>query len=128
MSELEESPPETPSPDDFDPESADTDEEIELRAAFSEALAERGFADTLVLGCERADAVFHDRRLRIIDYLAENEPDSVRALARALDLDKGVVSRDLNELAELEVVEYVENGRASAPRLKHSHVVVEPVV
>lgn len=128
MSELEESPPETPNPDEFDPEDADGNTKIELRAAFSEVLAEHGFADTLVLGRERADAVFHDRRLRIIDYLAENDPDSVRALARALDLDKGVVSRDLRELAELEVVEYAENGRATTPRLKHSHVVVEPVV
>lgn len=128
MSELEKAPPETPNPDEFDPENADGNGKIGLRAAFSEALAEHGFADTLVLGRERANAVFHDRRLRIIDYLAENDPDSVRALARALDLDKGVVSRDLRELAELEIIEYVENGRATAPRLKHSHVVVEPVV
>lgn len=128
MSELEESPPETPNPANFDPENEDGGAKLEHRAAFSEALAEHGFADILVLSRERADTVFHDRRLRIIDYLAENEPDSVRALARALDLDKGVVSRDLAELAELEVVEYVENGRATAPRLKHSHVVVEPVV
>lgn len=128
MSELEKSPPETPNPEEFDPENADEGTKLELRAAFSEILAEHGFADTLVLGRERADAVFHDRRLRIIDHLAENEPDSVRALARALNLDKGVVSRDLRELAELEVVEYVENGRATAPRLKHDHVVVEPVV
>ena len=128
MVEFENSPPKTPDPAEFDADDAETDAELELRAAFSEVLAEHGFADTLVLGRERADAVFHDRRLRIIDYLAENEPDSVRALARALDLDKGVVSRDLHELAELEVVEYVENGRATAPRLKHSHVVVEPVI
>lgn len=128
MNELDESPPETPNPAEFDPENADRDAKLESRAAFSEALAEHGFAETLVLGRERADAIFHDRRLRIIDYLAENEPESVRALARALDLDKGVVSRDLRELAKLEVVEYVENGRANAPRLKHSHVIVEPVV
>ena len=127
MTEPENSSPKTPDPTEFDTDDTETDAELERRAAFSEALAEHGFADTLVLSRERADAVFHDRRLRIIDYLAENEPDSVRALARALDLDKGVVSRDLRELAELEVVEYVENGRATAPRLKHSHV-VEPVV
>lgn len=128
MTELTESPAETPDPDEFDPENADVDPELESRAAFSEVLAEHGFADILVLSRERAEVVLHDRRLRIIDYLAENEPGSVRALARTLDLDKGVVSRDLAELAELEVVEYVENGRANAPRLKHSHVVVEPVV
>lgn len=128
MTELEESPPETPDPAGFDREDAEIDPAVEFRAAFSKALAERGFADTLVLGRERADAVFHDRRLTIIDYLSENDPESVRALARALDLDKGVVSRDLRELAKLDVIEYVKNGRATAPRLKHRHVVVEPVV
>lgn len=128
MGDHRESPPETPDPETFDADDVEIDESLELRAAFSETLAEHGFADTLVLGRQRADAVFHGRRLRTIDYLAENEPDSVRALARALDLDKGVASRDLQELAEIEVVEYVENGRATAPRLKHDHVVVEPIV
>lgn len=128
MTELEESPPETPDAAEFDPGDTDTDPTIDSRATFSKALAEQGFADTLVLGRERADVVFHDRRLRIIDHLADNEPESVRALARVLDLDKGVVSRDLKELSELDIVEYVENGRATAPRLKHRHVAVEPVV
>lgn len=82
----------------------------------------------LVLARERAGVVFHDRRLRILDYLRDHEPDSVRALAAELDLDKGVVSWDLQELSSIDVVEYVETGRARAPRLKHHHVVVEPVV
>ena len=128
MTEPEDSSPKTLDPTELGTDNAGTDAELERRAAFSDALAKHGFADTLVLGRDRADVVFHDRRLRIIDYLAENEPDSVRALARALDLDKGVVSRDLCELAELEVVEYVENGGATAPRLKHGHVMVEPIV
>jgi predicted transcriptional regulator len=38
------------------------------------------------------------------------------------------VSRDLQKLAELDVIEYEENGRAKAPRLKHRHVAIEPVV
>jgi predicted transcriptional regulator len=44
--------------------------------------------------------------VKVVDLtdLAENEPKSVRALARALDLDKGIVSRDLRELAELELL------------------------
>jgi hypothetical protein len=59
---------------------------VEFCTELSATLAARGFADTLVLSPERADVVFHDRRLQIIDYLAENEPTSVRALAGALDL------------------------------------------
>jgi predicted transcriptional regulator len=62
------------------------DSTVEFCTELSATLAAHGFADTLVLSPERADVVFHDRRLQIIDYLAENEPTSVRALARALDL------------------------------------------
>lgn len=55
-------------------------------------------------------------------------PESVRALAAALGYNKGVVSRDLQTLAHLDVVEYDESGRAKTPRLKHRHVTVEPIV
>ncbi|MEZ3145640.1 helix-turn-helix domain-containing protein [Halobaculum sp. MBLA0143] len=117
-----------PDPTTFDPDDADTDARLERRAVVSQALAEHGLTDTLVVSRERAEDLFHDRRLAIVDHLAEAEPRSVRALADELDLDKAVVSRDLQRLARIDVVEYVEQGRAKAPRLKHEHVVVEPVV
>ena len=128
MSEPEATDSTVPDPNEFDPEDADVDEEIALRSAFSETLARHGFPDTLVLARERAGDVFHGRRLEIIDYLADHEPDSVRSLAADLGYDKGVVSRDLKRLARIDVIEYVDDGRAKAPRLKHRHVVVEPVV
>jgi predicted transcriptional regulator len=117
-----------PDPDEFTPEDADIDEEIAFRSAFADALAQNGFPDTLVLARERAEDIFHPRRLEIIDYLEEHDPESVRALATALDYDKGVVSRDLQTLAHLDVIESDESGRAKTPRLKHRHVAVEPVV
>lgn len=117
-----------PDPNEFDSQDANIDPELEFRSAFSEALSQHGFPDTLVLSRERAGVVFHDRRLEILDYLKQNEPRSVRALAQELDYDKGVVSRDLQELAAIDVIEYESTGRAKAPRLKHRHVVVEPVV
>jgi predicted transcriptional regulator len=127
MSEFEEPPASVPDPNDFQSGEADVDERLELRAAFSETLTQHGFPDTLVLARERAEDVFHDRRLDLIDYLKDHEPRSVRALADELGYDKGVVSRDLQKLARIDVVEYVEEGRAKAPRLKHSHVAIEPV-
>lgn len=128
MSEGNEREPDVPDPDEFDPEEADLDGDLERRAAFTDALARNGFPDALVLARERAADVFHERRLEILDYLTENEPRSVRALADALGYDKGVISRDLQTLARLDVVEFEEGGRAKAPRLKHAHVAVEPVV
>lgn len=128
MPEPEYTDPSSPDPTSFDPDDADIDEDLQLRSAFSEALATEGFHDILVLSRERADDIFHERRLEIIDYLEEHEPSSVRALASDLEYDKGLVSRDLQRLAKIDVIEFVENGKSKAPRLKHRHVVVEPVV
>jgi DNA-binding transcriptional ArsR family regulator len=128
MPEFEEPPASVPDPNDFENGELDVDERLELRAAFSETLTQHGFPDTLVLARERAEDVFHDRRLDLLDYLKDHEPASVRALAEELGYDKGVVSRDLQKLARIDVIEYVEEGRAKAPRLKHEHVAIEPVV
>ncbi|WP_074796035.1 HVO_A0114 family putative DNA-binding protein [Haloferax larsenii] len=115
-----------PSPTEFTKEST-LDSYLELRNTFSEILSRHGFADTLVLSRGRADDVFHDRRIEIIEYLQTHEPRSVRALASELSLDKGVVSRDLQKLVALDIVEFDEDGQSKAPRLKHRHVVVEPI-
>ncbi|MFC3959731.1 helix-turn-helix domain-containing protein [Halovivax cerinus] len=128
MPELEEPSTSVPDPNDFESDVAAVDDRLALRAAFSETLTQHGFPDTLVLARERAEDVFHDRRLDLLDHLNEHEPDSVRALAAELGYDKGVVSRDLQKLARIDIVEYVEDGRAKAPRLKHDHVAIEPVV
>lgn len=128
MPEFEDTPASVPDPNEFEREDADLDERLELRAAFSETLTQHGFPDTLVLARERAEDVFHDRRLDLLDYLKDHEPDSVRALAEELGYDKGVVSRDLQKLARIDVIEYVDDGRAKAPRLKHNHVAIEPIV
>jgi predicted transcriptional regulator len=128
MPAFEEPPSSVPDPNDFDSEEIDIDDRLEFRAAFAETLTQHGFPNTLVLARERAEDVFHDRRLDLLDHLKDHEPDSVRALAEELGYDKGVVSRDLQKLARLDVIEYVEEGRTKAPRLKHNHVVIEPVV
>ncbi|SNZ18342.1 regulatory protein, arsR family [Natronoarchaeum philippinense] len=128
MPEFEEPPASVPDPNEFDREDADIDDRLEFRAAFSETLTQHGYPDTLVLARERAEDVFHDRRLKILDHLEEQNPESVRALAQELDYDKGVVSRDLQALAKIDVIEYEDTGRSKAPRLKHNHVVVEPIV
>lgn len=128
MPEFEEPPASVPDPHDFESETADIDDRLELRAAFSETLSQHGFPDTLVLARERAEAIFHKRRLDLLDYLKDHDPDSVRALADELGYDKGVVSRDLQKLARIDVIEYVDEGRAKAPRLKHDHLTIEPVV
>lgn len=117
-----------PDPNEFDESSGDIDPRLAFRSTFSELLSRNGFHDTLVLERERAEDLFDSRRLEILDHLKTHTPDSVRALAAELGYDKGVISRDLKRLASIDVVEYEETGRSKAPRLKHAHVVVEPVV
>jgi predicted transcriptional regulator len=128
MSEYEDRPSPIPDPSEIDADTGDLHPRLELRAAFSETLSQHGFPNTLVLSRDRATDVFQDRRLEVLDYLQDHEPASVRALAAALDYDKGVISRDLKALAQLDIIEYEDAGRAKAPRLKHSHVAIEPVV
>ncbi|WP_367996670.1 ArsR family transcriptional regulator [Haloferax volcanii] len=119
--------PEAPNPNEFE-ENTEISPELELRNQFTEVLTQHGFPDTLVLSRERAEDVFHERRIRMMDYLKTHQPQSVRQLAEELEVDKGVVSRDLQKLSRLDIVELEDNGRSKAPRLKHKHVVVEPVI
>lgn len=87
-----------------------------------------GFESVHVLTASEADEVLTPRRRELIDVLGREEYDSVRALARKLDRDKGAVSKDLSLLAEHDVVTYENNGRSRKPVLRHATVVVEPVV
>lgn len=109
-----------------------TDERAEKRRLFRLALAGgplagAGHTDTLVLSRESAREVLTPSRVELLDRLRAGTVDSVRALAAELDRDKAGVSRDLARLAELDVIEYQQVGRAKRPRLKHDTVLVEPV-
>lgn len=129
MTERTSSDSEVPDPNEFDAGGSGGEKGALSRLEFSETLAENGYSDVLVLSRERAEDVFHERRLALLEYLSDHEPDSVRAMAEATGYDKGVVSRDLQRLAALDVVRFEQdNNRSKAPRLEHEHVVVEPVV
>lgn len=119
--------PDTDAPTDL-PDDDETDPRVERRGAFADALAREGYADVLVLPREDAADLVTDRRLAILDYLREHDPDSVSALANELGYDVGDVSRDLDVLARYDVTERVADGRRKVPRLKHEHVVLEPLV
>jgi predicted transcriptional regulator len=99
---------------------------------FASDLNARGYTDVLVLRRENGRDVLTDSRLTLVHYLDQHgdEIDSVSDLARRLDRDKGAVSKDLRRLAELDVIEYENQGAGEAKRpiLKHEHVVIEPVV
>jgi DNA-binding MarR family transcriptional regulator len=99
---------------------------------FAADLNAQGYTDILVVRRESGRDILTDSRLELIEQLDQHGStvDSVSDLARQLDRDKGAVSKDLNRLAELDVVEYEGSGDGTAkrPRLKHDHIVIEPVV
>lgn len=104
------------------------DKRAEERLLLSRALSRAGYTDVLVLSRESGQKVLSQPRLEIIERLREGSVESVRGLADELGRDKAGVSRDLKILAERDVIEYEDHGRAKRPRLKHDTVVIEPVV
>lgn len=103
-------------------------QDAELRATMARALAEAGLTGVRVISIENAERTLTPRRREILRTIKHEEPESVRALARKLDRDKGAVSRDFATLCEAGVVTYEENGRAKRPVLAQEHLVVEPIV
>jgi predicted transcriptional regulator len=80
-----------------------------------------------VLTLEQAEDVLTPRRRELIDELRQRTHESVRALARELDRDKGQVSRDLGVLSEHAIITYDTDGRSKSPRLTQEHLVIEPL-
>lgn len=94
---------------------------------YLKALTQAGVDDIVVLQRETAERVFTEKRSQLVERIAEDDVTSVRDLARKTERDVSIVSRDLEVLAEAEVVEFVEDGRAKRPVLAHENIVVEPI-
>jgi predicted transcriptional regulator len=92
------------------------------------SLARGGMEGAQVISWESAKTVLTPKRREIVEVLRQQQVDSVRDLARTLDRDKGQVSRDLADLAEIGVIRYEKNGNAKRPLLTQEHIVVEPIV
>lgn len=109
---------------------ADEDDEsrVERRKQMARALARGGMTGVQVLSHESAERVLTEKRRELVTVLANEDVESVRALARHVGRDKGHVSRDLKVLAEHGVVDFDDEGRARRPYIQHDHVVVEPIV
>lgn len=101
---------------------------VEVRAKMARALATAGMEGVNVISRKTAHLVLTDRRYELLQTIKHDQPESVRALARMVDRDKGAVSRDLATLCTAGVATYEKNGRAKRPVLAQEHLVVEPIV
>ena len=93
-------------------------------------LSEAGFDDVLVLQRDTAEEVLTEKRMELLKELAADDTEitSMRDLARRVDRDISIVSRDLDVLFEADVIDYEQSGRSKRPVLAHENVVVEPIV
>jgi predicted transcriptional regulator len=68
-----------------------------------------------------------EQRLALLYVVATHEPESMRATAELVDRDYKTVHRQLSELAELGVVELIEDdsGNAKQPRFPYDGLEVD---
>jgi predicted transcriptional regulator len=116
----------TPSTNETGPEGSEQREDVHIE--YLQWLAESDLSEVLTLSRETAGRVLTEKRIEIVAAIADGDVESVRDLARRLDRDVSIVSRDLDVLFEAAVIDYERDGRAKRPVLAHENVFVEPVV
>jgi predicted transcriptional regulator len=66
--------------------------------------------------------VFRPTNLELLEALADNEPDSIRELARLVDRHPPEVTENVHELANHGLVELEDHGAARRPRLWYDEI------
>jgi len=98
--------------------------ELEL----AQDLKNEGYSDILILTAETAHQVLTEKRQELMQAIKTEEIESVRDLARTVNRDVSVVSKDLQLLFKKDIIAFeTEKGRKK-PVLKHKNIFVEPVV
>jgi len=100
---------------------------VDPEIQYLQQLAEAGLSDVLRLR-DTAETVLTEKRMALLSHIEDHEVTSVRDLARQVDRDVSIVSRDLDVLFEADVIEFEQDGRAKRPKLAHENIFVKPVV
>jgi predicted transcriptional regulator len=74
---------------------------------------------------ETLGRILRGTNLELLDAVATHEPESVRALARAVDRGPKEVLQNLNELEDYGLVAFEEQGRAKRPYLPYEEIDVQ---
>lgn len=98
-----------------------------LRTEYARLHAAEGYGDVRVLSHEAAERVLTEKCREILRVLNSTDVESQRALARIVDRDPGAVQRDLQKLAEFDLVSIESDGRANRPVLAYDTIVIEPL-
>jgi len=73
----------------------------------------------------RVRQLLTDRRMELLEAVMEQPPESMRALADRLERDIHDVHNDLHLLAEYDIIQFEEDGRAKKPYVPYDTVRVE---
>ena len=81
------------------------------------------------------EVVFHDiddvhrvtrpKNLELLRAIVQHEPDSIRETARLVDRDVRQVHRNLTELADLHLLELVDDGQSKQPRVWYDAIDID---
>lgn len=66
--------------------------------------------------------LFSPANMQLLHTIAREQPESMRAAARLVDRDIKEVSRNLNELEALGVIEFEQHGRAKQPVVPYDDI------
>ncbi|QZP36817.1 transcriptional regulator [Halobaculum magnesiiphilum] len=69
--------------------------------------------------------VFSPRAIELLRTIASEEPGSMREAARLVGRDIKDVSRNLDRLAEYDVIEFVEEGRSKRPVVPYDDIRID---
>ena len=101
---------------------------VDPEVQYLKQLDEVELSDVLLLRRDTAETVLTEKRMALLSHVENHEVTSVRDLARQVDRDVSIVSRDLDTLFEADVIESEQDGRAKRPKLAHENIFVKPVV
>lgn len=103
-------------------------QQVSKRIDYLTRLVAGGFHDVHVIRKSTAEQVLTEKRLELLEEISEGGVSSVRELARQVDRDVSIVSRDLKILSEADVVEFEDHGNSKRPQLAHENILIEPIV
>lgn len=66
--------------------------------------------------------IFRPTNLTLLEAIAEQDPDSIRELARLVDRHPPEVTENVNELADYGLIELEEDGRAKRPTIWYDEI------
>lgn len=105
---------------------ADTKAQFRDRLAAMEA--GRDVDELHVLNLEDTAAVerlFRTTNIELLEVIAQEEPSSIRKTAALVDRGHKEVLQNLNELEQLGLIDYEQDGRAKRPRVRYSDLEID---